>query len=317
MIRRGDTGDEVRELQAALVDAGYGLVVDGVFGAHTERVLIGWQQRHALAPDGIAGPVTLSALTSTWSAPITSVGAWCGRSSLASPERDVAFAVERLRLTDLHVMVNDHSRRRAYAPFGLSVCASQIKALARRATDAGLRVHLTSWIMPFEAYIHGAVEVAMLARDVGAASVQWDAEEPWMHGGDLTHGAAAKLIRRLMPGCTMGVTGIGWASAPKMGPLSAVCDYLVPQCYSTTSSNVRPERTGALAGRWRGLFGGHIIAGLAAYRQHGIAGHTATSAMGAALESVQSAGVSEVIYWSLGHLRRSKECARFVAGIMQ
>ena len=38
------------------------LVVDGCYGRHTRRAVIAFQAAHGLAPDGLAGPVTLAAL---------------------------------------------------------------------------------------------------------------------------------------------------------------------------------------------------------------------------------------------------------------
>jgi hypothetical protein len=38
-----------------------------------------------------------------------------------------------------------------------------------------------SWIMPHAAYIDRAAELLIpICDDVGASSLQWDAEEPWM-----------------------------------------------------------------------------------------------------------------------------------------
>lgn len=50
-MRRGDSGDAVRQLQGAL-----GLVVDGQFGPRTEAAVRQWQRDHGLVPDGIVGP---------------------------------------------------------------------------------------------------------------------------------------------------------------------------------------------------------------------------------------------------------------------
>jgi len=65
LLRRGSTGDAVKALQARLnrdYPAYSKLVVDGIFGAGTERVVREFQGRAGLAVDGIAGPKTLAAL---------------------------------------------------------------------------------------------------------------------------------------------------------------------------------------------------------------------------------------------------------------
>lgn len=62
MLKRGDRGDSVRELQTKLVAARWRVGVDGDFGAETERQLIAFQRAHGLVGDGKAGPKTWAAL---------------------------------------------------------------------------------------------------------------------------------------------------------------------------------------------------------------------------------------------------------------
>lgn len=58
-LRRGNSGDEVADLQA-LLNAKYGadLDIDGVFGAKTEAAVKAFQQAHGLTADGIVGSKT-------------------------------------------------------------------------------------------------------------------------------------------------------------------------------------------------------------------------------------------------------------------
>jgi Transglycosylase-like domain/Putative peptidoglycan binding domain len=56
-VERGDRGEAVRKIQAAL-----GVTADGVFGPMTERAVKRFQRRHDLVPDGIVGPLTRGAL---------------------------------------------------------------------------------------------------------------------------------------------------------------------------------------------------------------------------------------------------------------
>ncbi len=57
VVKRGDRGDAVRKIQAAV-----GVGVDGVFGPVTERAVKRFQRRHGLVVDGIVGPQTRGAL---------------------------------------------------------------------------------------------------------------------------------------------------------------------------------------------------------------------------------------------------------------
>lgn len=57
-LKKGDRGEEVKELQRLLNDLGEGLDVDGIFGALTEEALKRFQETVSLTPDGICGPDT-------------------------------------------------------------------------------------------------------------------------------------------------------------------------------------------------------------------------------------------------------------------
>ncbi len=61
-VRRGDVGGAVRILQTALTNAGWPVVVDGVFGPRTERTVMLFQRANGLVVDGIAGQKTLTVL---------------------------------------------------------------------------------------------------------------------------------------------------------------------------------------------------------------------------------------------------------------
>lgn len=59
ILRRGATGDAVKELQDFLAAAGFKVgPSDGVFGKKTEKALIAYQRQKGLSADGIAGPET-------------------------------------------------------------------------------------------------------------------------------------------------------------------------------------------------------------------------------------------------------------------
>jgi peptidoglycan/xylan/chitin deacetylase (PgdA/CDA1 family) len=57
-IRIGSTGSAVRTLQQELVDRGYSLSVDGIFGPITQSAVMSFQRSAGIVVDGIVGPIT-------------------------------------------------------------------------------------------------------------------------------------------------------------------------------------------------------------------------------------------------------------------
>ncbi|OJF17582.1 MAG: hypothetical protein A6D91_08085 [Bacillaceae bacterium G1] len=62
LLKKGMSGDEVRQLQQQLFDLGYPLAVDGIFGPQTEAAVKQFQGDQGLTVDGIVGPKTFAAL---------------------------------------------------------------------------------------------------------------------------------------------------------------------------------------------------------------------------------------------------------------
>lgn len=62
MLKYGDKGPEVTEVQKLLSLLGYDLVIDGEFGDKTLRSLKAFQKKLGLTVDGLAGPQTIEAL---------------------------------------------------------------------------------------------------------------------------------------------------------------------------------------------------------------------------------------------------------------
>ena len=62
-VSYGSQGSSVTELQKLLNNNGYGLTVDGIYGAKTQAAVKDYQQKNGLAVDGIAGTNTWGALT--------------------------------------------------------------------------------------------------------------------------------------------------------------------------------------------------------------------------------------------------------------
>lgn len=58
VLRIGERGDKVAELQRALRTVGYHLLIDGDFGPATRRMVMQFQKDQGQVEDGIVGPVT-------------------------------------------------------------------------------------------------------------------------------------------------------------------------------------------------------------------------------------------------------------------
>ena len=81
---RGSKGDSVKELQQALVNAGYDIGssgVDGSYGPATQAAVTQYQKDHGLTVDGMAGPQTQGSLFGTSNKGTTSSGGSGGGSS--------------------------------------------------------------------------------------------------------------------------------------------------------------------------------------------------------------------------------------------
>lgn len=249
---------------------------------------------------------------------VRKVGAWTGWSSMATPKvvAQTIKAATFLGLKRLDIIVNDFAAAREPTPF-TTYDKDKIVALAKAATAAKIDVHLLTWAMPHIPFIEGAArDLRDLVSRTGARSIVWDAEESWTKARKaLPYAEAAKRIGVAFQGITMGITGIGYTPAERFGPLAEVCDYMVPQCYATSTSGLKPETiVPQLVRRYRQLFGKNkpVVCGLAAYRQPP-KGYTIESSMRAAFAgAVADSGIHECVYWSLGAIRQSAAVTKVV-----
>ncbi|GEM_PF-6367969 len=331
-LRLGDKGKAVKSLQRSLSRVGFPVRVDGDFGTATLRAVAAhvkaqtrvgissWQLAALIGEAADLGPKAMPVHNETRARRgLTTVGAWAGSATLANPARDVKFAADH-GINRLDIVVNDHSKSREPRQFSVR-SRDRILRLCDAARAKGIEVHLMSWVMPHRQYLDGAAAALVpLCREVGAVSLQWDAEEPWtLATRRMTYPAAASYMQEIFSdlSCAMGITGIGYASIPKLGPLAKLCDYVVPQAYSTRSSGLKPGTVASkFYKRWTTKFSKPVVIGLAAYRQKGIAHHTPESAMRAAAEDA-ARNVDTVIYWSLSAIRKSLTAARVVASLRE
>lgn len=253
---------------------------------------------------------------------LRSVGAWTGSSSISSTaaiERDVRFC-KALGLGCIHLVVNDHSAKREPMDFG-TYNKKNIIAFCKRATDEGIAVHLMTWCMPHEGYIRGlGTQMVDLVASAGARSVELDAEEPWVNARrPMRYEDAGALMAEVLAPVPFGVTGIGYASTPKLGPLVRRAKYMTPQCYSTAGNKLDPAKASKqLVGMWKGKFGAReVVVGLAGYRQSGRPGYTKARFMSTAFECALTVLPTDIVYWSLRQIRASRETANLIRAFAQ
>lgn len=245
-----------------------------------------------------------------------SVGAWTGSGSITNTDdmaRDVAFA-KWLGLTRLDVMVNDHSAKRQPRDFD-TYNKGRVAAFCKRAVAEGIEIHLTTWCMPHERYIQQlGVQMTDLVGECGARSICLDAEEPWVNAvRPMSWEAAASLMDDVLD-APFGVSGIGYASKTKLGPLVRRAQYMVPQCYSTSGNSLDPKKAAVqLSNLWRSRFGNRpLVVGLAGYKQDGRPGYTKAQFMKAAFDTARRADPISIVYWSLRHIRASRTTANLI-----
>lgn len=102
ILRKGSSGDDVKELQLLLNNYGYGLEVDGKFGDKTRNAVQMFQSSNGLKVDGIAGDQTWSALMKT--APIAPADIGSDDNMYVMPLDDARKLVELL--TDALAILN-------------------------------------------------------------------------------------------------------------------------------------------------------------------------------------------------------------------
>lgn len=62
LYKEGSKGAKVKEIQTALVAAGFRVVIDGDFGYQTKQAVRAFQKAHSLKQDGVVGPLTAGLL---------------------------------------------------------------------------------------------------------------------------------------------------------------------------------------------------------------------------------------------------------------
>ncbi len=90
LLRRGDTGSDVKALQQRLVELGYLAAADGIYGSKTVNAVAAFQKKNGLTADGVAGAMTLNRLNSANA--ISASGTLSFAHSATSTPSTVAFS---------------------------------------------------------------------------------------------------------------------------------------------------------------------------------------------------------------------------------
>jgi hypothetical protein len=238
--------------------------------------------------------------------------AWVPSSAFSDPAAAVA-GLHAARVAIANLMVNDYASGREAQRF-TTFDVGKINAMARACRDGGIEVHLTSWIMPHDVYMDGALQqLPPLLASTGATLLVWDAESPWVKAtGSFSYTRATEKAASIFP--RLGLTGIG--SAPvELCALANVCKVFVPQCYATSDSQATPGGVVPYSlGEWSERYGEPEEAwavGLAAYDQT----TPPTSTMQPPIDAAKTEGVTNVCYWTSNAIADDQAVCEFVAGL--
>jgi len=238
------------------------------------------------------------------------VHAWITSSAFSDPAQTVRnLQAAGVRVANL--MLNDFSAERAECSFR-TFDTAKILALASACADAGIEVQLTTWVMPHDSWIDGALAVLPgLMVETGATMLWLDAEEPWTKAtGSFDYRTAANRLASAFP--RLALSGIG-AALKEISELAKVCDVFSPQAYATSDSQSTPGGVVPYSlNSWRSRFGEPLegwVIGLAAYNQ----GEPAPSTMGPPIDDVVASGIEQVCYWTINAISARADVQAFVA----
>ncbi len=138
LLRKGDSGSAVHNLQSRLNALGYSCgAVDGIFGNRTRDAVRAFQRDHGLSDDGIAGPLTFAALNSgqTQSGGSLDVDGEWGKATTRALQRALGTTIDgivshqRPRYRDDGTLMACNYGSFEWTPTGSSTC---IAALQRK-----------------------------------------------------------------------------------------------------------------------------------------------------------------------------------------
>lgn len=239
---------------------------------------------------------------------ITRIGAWVDRRGVGPGWREWLDVAREVGLTDVSLVLHAQDAGQPLKPFASAATVARIVAAY---AVAGIIPHVMLWPQPRAS--HCAAMLAYLTElhsRCGSAlgSAELDAEEQWTRSvWRLTHGAAcARQLREGWPkGLPLAVNGIT-AALPRIRPLIAIADVVIPQAYTSTrkgQGSTPGKRQDVVAEAWRKVMqpGSTLVMGLAAYSQEGAGGMKAGEALTAAIDACQDE-TTRLQFWQLPDL---------------
>lgn len=355
----GSKGAAVKLLQANLAELGHDPgPVDGAYGQKTHAAarafaLVAlpasrWPGMHA--SEGIDAFLVseIEAAAKRENDRVDSRGVWVVSRDW---KRDPVRAADRLAalgLTDAHIVLNDSADARKRPVFhvfgdggdGTGSAPASGEATARRAVEAaatayrkaGLRVHLTSWLLADRPYhVEAGRRLADLVAAIAPISVCWDAEESYDHHG-LARDAVASKAAASSFAAHVGDLGVRQSITTYPSLLNgralaalAASDHVeevVLQCYATNTSQARPgavqkygiaqwDKSAAKAA------GRRLVMALPLYGQADQArGWTAQNSLTTQWNAARSIReVRSVIWWASWDLKPGNTAAKFLRSL--
>lgn len=241
------------------------------------------------------------------------LGAWTGKSGGVFEDKSkkaIALA-KRAGISVLDVMVNDGS---VYGrQFALYASERQIIDALSPIVDAGLELHITTWVQATPTWLAGMEAVSRIALMTGAQGITGDCEESWIFSArarGLSRTAQAAEAARHVAALRSSFAGPVASThiiypGDEVRPFVDACDRDIVQGYAVKKyfSKSAPGRAPFLAAdRWYPPGPRSSVVGLAAYDLEGsYGGKTAADVMAIDLAEAARLGWGEARYWRLEH----------------
>lgn len=239
---------------------------------------------------------------------ITRIGAWVDRRGVGPDWHEWLDVAREVGLTDVSLVLHAQDAGQAFKPFASTQTVARI---VRAYCAAGITPHVMLWPQPRASHCMALLAyLTDLAERCGPmlCAAELDAEEQWTRSAwRLTNGGTcARQLREGWPkGLPLVVNGIT-AAIPRIRPLLAVADVVIPQAYTSTRTgqgSTPGKRQDAVAAEWRKAMqpGTVLVMGLAAYSQDGAGGLPAREALTAAINACEDE-TGRIQFWQLPDL---------------